>query len=543
MTPMTSEEQRLRRRLLGDPVGQRLLGWAGPLLAAAVGGLLRFWDLGYPAKLVFDETYYVKQAWSMVRYGVEMRVGSQYGDKPDDAWNAGHLDVFDTTAGDLVVHGPVGKWVIGLGEWLFGGTSSFGWRFSVAVLGTLSILMIGRIASRLLQSSVLGTIAALLLAVEGHHFVHSRTGLLDLIVMFFALVAFGALLLDRDHSRAILARRMAAAGGRERAERHTSVGGEPPAGAGRGRAWLGPFLGFRPWLWVAGLALGLCAGTKWSGAYFLVVFGLMTVAWAVGARRAVGIRNWRTAGVVKDGLWAFVALVPTAVVTYVASWWGWFVSEHGYNRQWAATHPADPRWAWVPDAARSLWNYHAQILDFHRGLSSPHPYQSGPWSWIVMGRPTSFFAEYPKDGEDGCTVEMCARAITPIGTVTIWWAALLGLAVLLFRWALARDWRAGTILAGYAGGYFPWFLLGDRTIYQFYAVAFVPYVVLAVTYLCGLALGPPRASPERRLAGVTAVGAFLVLTVLVFTYFLPVYTAHLLTYREWWMHMWLPSWV
>ena len=39
----------------------------------------------------------------------------------------------------------------------------------------------------------------------------------------------------------------------------------------------------------------------------------------------------------------------------------------------------------------------------------------------------------------------------------------------LFRWALGRDWRAGAILAGYAGGYLPWFLVGDRTIYQFYA--------------------------------------------------------------------------
>ena len=44
----------------------------------------------------------------------------------------------------------------------------------------------------------LGTVAAALLAFEGHHFVHSRTGLLDVFVMFFGLAAFGALLIDRD---------------------------------------------------------------------------------------------------------------------------------------------------------------------------------------------------------------------------------------------------------------------------------------------------------------------------------------------------------
>ena len=47
--------------------------------------------------------------------------------------------------------------------------------------------MIGRIARRLFGSTLLGTTAALLLAVDGQHFVHSRTGMLDIFVMFWAL--------------------------------------------------------------------------------------------------------------------------------------------------------------------------------------------------------------------------------------------------------------------------------------------------------------------------------------------------------------------
>ena len=170
MSLMTSEEK-LRRRLLGDPPKRDLLGWLGPLLAMVAGGIMRFWDLGRPHQLVFDETYYVKQAWSMVRWGVELRNGGPYGEKPDEAFTHGTLDVFNTTDGDLVVHGPVGKWIIAAGEAMFGGDSSIGWRFSVCVLGTISIFLLGRIARRLLRSSVLGTIAAVLLAFEGHHFV------------------------------------------------------------------------------------------------------------------------------------------------------------------------------------------------------------------------------------------------------------------------------------------------------------------------------------------------------------------------------------
>lgn len=525
---LLQKPQDLHHRLVGDPPGQRLLGWLGPLAAAVVGGVLRFWDLANPHQLVFDETYYVKQGWSMILFGVEMRNSQQFGDKVDQAFTQGTPNVFDPTTGDLVVHPPVGKWLIGLGEWLFGIDSSFGWRFAVALLGTISIVMVGRAARRLLGSSLLGTIAALLLAVDGHHLVHSRTGLLDIIVMFFALGAFCALLIDRDRTRAILATRMVAA---------EAADPPPPARS------LGPWLGLRPWRWVAAVLLGLCAGTKWSGFYVIAVFGLLTVFWDVGARRAAGIRSWLYAGVVKDGLFAFVTIVPTALLVYVLSWWGWFRSEYGYNRQWALTHPADARWAWVPDSMRSWWNYQAQILDFHRNLSTPHPYQSNPWSWLIQGRPTLFFAEYPKNGELGCTVDLCARIVTSVGTPTIWWAATISVAILVFKWAFARDWRAGAILAGYAGGYLPWFLLGDRTIYAFYAVSFVPWAVLGVTYVIGMVLGPADASRERRQAGALAVGSYLVVTVLLFAYFYPIWTAQVVPHSFWFLHMWFPSWV
>ena len=142
-----------------------LWGWVAPLLVAAVGGFLRFWQLGRPHQLVFDETYYVKQAWSLLQFGTETRVPDTL-KKPDVMFTNGTPDVFGDVP-DLVVHPPVGKWVIAAGEQLFGVTSSFGWRFSVALLGTLSILMVGRAARRMFGSTLMGTIAALLLAFEG----------------------------------------------------------------------------------------------------------------------------------------------------------------------------------------------------------------------------------------------------------------------------------------------------------------------------------------------------------------------------------------
>ncbi len=48
--------------------------------------------------------------------------------------------------------------------------------------------------------------------------------------------------------------------------------------------------------------------------------------------------------------------------------------------------------------------------------------------------------------------------------------------------------------------YVPWFAFQERTIYSFYAVVMVPWMVLAVTMCVGWLIGPPDASDRRRLA-------------------------------------------
>ena len=162
---------------------------------------------------------------------------------------------------------------------------------------------------------------------------------------------------------------------------------------------------------------------------------------------------------------------------------------------------------------------------------------------LIQGRPTSFFYEGPKQGADGCVVEQCSKAITSIGTVSIWWGATLAIFVLLFMWALHRDWRAGAILCGIAAGYLPWFVFSGRTIYSFYEVAFVPWVVLACVYVLGLILGGRGASLTRRRVGYGVMGAFVVLTIGLFAFFHPIYVADVIPLTEWQRRMWFPSWV
>ncbi|WP_394249873.1 dolichyl-phosphate-mannose--protein mannosyltransferase [Arthrobacter pityocampae] len=505
-------------RLLGAASGGSL-HWVLPLAVALVAGILRFVRLGDPASLVFDETYYVKDAYSLLQSGYER----EWPEDANDSFNAGTPDVLLGTP-DYVVHPPVGKWMIAFGMLLFGADNAFGWRFSAAAVGTLSVLLLAVVARRMFGSPLLGAAAGLLLAVDGHHLVQSRTSLLDIFLSFWLLAAFAALLVDRDDGRRRLAARLAAG----------TDGGIPS----RAHLAYGPFLGFRPWRLAAGVCLGLALGTKWSALPFIAAFGLMTVAWDMSARRIAGVHHWVLGAVVKDGLLAFACLVPVAALTYLVTWTGWFLSSDAYDRRWAAQNPSE-QWGWLPDGLRSLAEYHRSAYTFHQGLGSDHPYEASAWSWLVVGRPTSYFYEKPA----GCGAEACSQAVTVLGNPLIWWSAALSLVVLLFFWLGRRDWRAAAILTGVAAGYLPWFLYPERTTFYFYAVAFEPYLVLALVYCLGLVLGGPAADGARRRRGIVLVGLFVAAAVALSAYFLPIWTAEVIPYDQWRDRMWLPSWI
>jgi dolichyl-phosphate-mannose--protein O-mannosyl transferase len=525
---------RLRRQLLGDALlaldatrRARVLGWVLPLAVTVFGGILRFVRLGVPHALVFDETYYVKDGYSMLVRGYE----ADWGKEPNPRFLTGDVSMLGTNP-EYVVHPPIGKWMIALGIQLGGGvTSSFAWRLAAAVCGTLAILMLARIARRIFASTALGTVAGLFLAVDGEALVQSRTSLLDPFLMFFVLAAFGCLILDREQARRRLAERAAAV-----------------LDAGGTLTW-GPRLGMRWWRLAATVLLGLACGTKWSGIYFVAVFGVMSVWWDVTARRTAGVTHWLRAGVLRDGVPAFLTLVPGTAVVYLASWTSWFVSSNGWDRHWAEQNPGQGV-QWLPPALRSLWKYHLDMWHFHNTLDSPHPYSANPLGWIIQWRPTSFYYPTEVSGLKGqaalatCGATSCSQPVTSLGNPLIWWGGAVALLVALYWLVRHRDWRAGAVLSGTAAGWLPWFAYAHRTIFTFYSVAFVPWVVLTLVYVLGLLIGGPHeVEPRTRRIAIRAVGAFVVLVVAVGLFFYPVWTAWVMPYQQWHIRMWIQPWV
>ncbi|KAB8191315.1 phospholipid carrier-dependent glycosyltransferase [Nonomuraea phyllanthi] len=507
--------------------GTVLWGWIGPLLVALFGGLLRFIRLGEPRAVVFDETYYMKDAYSLITRGVERTMlGDADNPIADQRILAGNLDIFKhcpqpADCAAFVAHPPLGKWMIGLGEWLFG-MDPFGWRFAAALAGTLSILIMARVARRMTRSTLLGCLGGLLLSLDGLHLVLSRTALLDIFLMFWVLAGFACVVADRDWARGRLAERLA---------------------TGR-LSELGPRLGLRPWRLAAGLCLGAACAVKWSGIFFLIAFAVLSLVWDMGARRAVGLREPYRGAFSYDLPGAFASMVLVPAATFMASWTGWFVTDGGWGRNWERATSSGPIF-FVVDSVRSWLKYQLEVLGYHSNLHEYHPYMSEPWSWPLLIRPVSF--HYPPDlPPSACGADKCSQAVLGVGTPALWYAAALALVGLIAWYVATRDWRAGATLLAFGAGWLPWFyyaIADDRTMYLFYMIPVVPFMVLALVLVSGLALGRRDAPAGRRSAGAAAVGALALIVLINFGWLYPVLAAETITQAEWWARMLMRSWV
>ena len=515
-----SRLEALRARLVTPMPDDRPWGWLGPLLVTAFGAFLRFNRLQVPRALIFDETYYAKDAWSILNHGVELNlVGNA-----NAIIQAGHTNIFapcngTASCGEYVVQPEVGKLLIAVGEWMFG-LNSLGWRFASAVFGSLAILLICRIARRMTRSTLLGCVAGLLMSLDGLEFVLSRSGILDIFLMFFVLAAFGCILIDRDVSRTQLAEGVA-----------RREGGQ-----------LGPRFGIRRWRVAAGICLGLAVGTKWNAAWYILGFAALITAWDIGARRAAGLSSFVRGGL-RETRWLPVTFIGIPLAVYIASWSGWFATSTGYFRDYAQTHGVHTP---VISALYSLYEYHMQAITFGMGLRTPHPYQSQPWDWLLVTRPVAFFYEcytgpvsgpshYCPSGYKGAE---WSQEVLALGTPAIWWGAMLALLFCLGWWLLHRDWRAGAVLLGVLAGWGPWFPLVSRTKFYYYALEFEPFLILAIVLCLGLILGPVSASALRRSTGALIVGAYVLCVLLMFWYFYSILAGKVIPYQDWLSHMW-----
>jgi len=517
----------LRARLMTPMPDDRLWGWIGPLLVTLFAAFLRFNRLSVPNAIIFDETYYAKDAWSILKHGVEWNWLANPTNNPDFVNNqilAGHTNLFaacsGTNCGEYVVQPEVGKLLIAVGEWLYGLTS-LGWRVAPAIFGSLAVLVMCRVARRLTRSTLLGCTAGLLLSLDGLEFVLSRTGILDIFLMFFVLAAFGALVVDRDVSRMRLAE---------------AVVLQPSDEAG-------PGLGIRKWRVLAGVLIGLACATKQYGVWYIFAFAGLCIAWDIGARHTVGLRGYVRGGLVRDGKWLLLTLGVIPLVTYTLTWTNWLVTNTGYDRGYAQSTGFN-----IPVLAPlySLFEYHKEMVQFGVGLNARHPYMSQPWDWFFITRPVAFYWNTYTDSS-GLHVAKgtgpWVQEVLAIGNPAIWWMSIPAMAFCLGWWLTRRDWRAGAALLCVAAGWVSWLPFVSRTKFYYYALEFEPFLIICIVLCLGLIIGQASTWWVRRAIGSALVGIYVLAVLVLFWYFYPILAGKIIPYSDWLRHMWYSGWI
>src|SRR5574338_58012 len=377
-------------------------------------------------------------------------------------------------------HPPLGNWTIGLGIRLFG-YDEVGWRVMPALAGILTVALLYLLVRRLLRASpasaaTVGAFgASALLAGDFLHVVQSRIAMLDVLVTMWVVAAVLFAVLDRDRPRRLL----------------------------------------------TGVALGAAVGVKWSGAYVWLAVIPLVVAWEVAARRtdAEGrLVAWRAAAgraVREEGLRSVVVLGVVPLLVYLAAYISRVPGE--------VLAPPWQEGTWW----RNVWEHQQAMLTFHTTLAGNHPYESAPWSWLLLKRPVAYF--FAVDGA-------AYREILAIGSPLAWWGGALALVTVLVAWARAgwSAWRPEAVVVPAAlATYLPWLVLsGDR------AQVFLWYILPTLPFLYA-ALGLAAAVAWRRVAGRLAAGAFAAAVLALFVFFVPLLTALPLSPDAWRSRMWL----
>ena len=137
------------------PRAVRVRGWIVTGVVGVIAALLRLIGLNHPKTLMFDEIYYVKDAYSLWRLGYE----GSWKDNADAAFAIGDFSKLTDNAA-YVVHPQLGKWLIGAGMEVFGPASPFGWRIMPAIAGILTVMLLARLTMRLTRSPLLAGLAA-----------------------------------------------------------------------------------------------------------------------------------------------------------------------------------------------------------------------------------------------------------------------------------------------------------------------------------------------------------------------------------------------
>lgn len=389
---------------------------------------------------------------------------------------------------------PLAKLVIAAGEWGYGwyratfqgaqgdyidlGFNTFGWRIAVCIVGTLCVPLMYLLALRLWPQRLFAVAAAVLVCFDGMFFVQSRIGMIDIIPVFFILLCYYLFLVHAQSTT----------------QRGSIVS-----------------------LVLLGLAIGAGVSAKWIvlAAFASIVFFLIAgIVWKLYRSGEMQLPGRVDLSIYFPVL--LLAFVAIPAVVYVASWYPFFARGQFHT-------------------LADLINYNRQAYEYHAHLQATHPYGSPWWSWPLLARPVLYYAEYTNLGTDQFSGQPLIALIYNLGNPWIWWTSLPCVLSLPYFIVRHRSFPAAVILVGFITQYLPWAPI-TRVLFIYEMIGGLIFMVLALAFvLTWIATHAPRWG--RRVAI-----AHLVVAVLAFVYFYPVWTALPMSEGAWFKSPDSPPW-
>jgi dolichyl-phosphate-mannose--protein O-mannosyl transferase len=170
------------------------------------------------------------------------------------------------------------------------------------------------------------------------------------------------------------------------------------------------------------------------------------------------------------------------------------------------------------------------MYNYNIGYRSSNKSVANAWQMLTLEKPTLFAVDPHSAATAACqSAANCKIVLSTLGNPLIWWLGALAIAVLSFELVRRSETRGTLALLGFAAGWVPWLIFTGRSAFQFYAVAFEPFLAIILAWALAKL-------PSRRLGIATA------LIVLVSFLFLPYQLGTAQPDWYWALVRWLPGW-
>ncbi len=391
-------------------------------------------NYSYMNSTYFDEIYFPRTAYEMLN----------------------NLSIYEYT------HPPLGKIILSI-PIHFLGLTPFAYRLCGNIAGILIILVIYKIAKQLFKRERYALFSAIIMALDGMHFVQTRIGTVDSLLLLFCLTSFMFFLkyLYMPKEESIKIRKI-------------------------------PLL-------LSGTFWGMAISVKWTSAFVGLGMGILYLIKTIKDREIN----------LKLLLWSVLSFIIIPIAIYVASYIPIINNPNAqlYYAYENKNGETVSEYITIKDVG-SFIKYQKAMYDYHSKLEATHPYTSKWYEWPIMKRPLWFYIGRFDNDKIG--------TIACMGNPAIWWLSTATAIFTLIYTIIKKDKEGLIILVMIIATWITYAFIG-RIMFIYHYFITLPYMMLTIVFTISK-LAKWKSKVDYCIPALCAI--FLAF----FIYFYPVYS-------------------